>query len=681
MDFSNLHSFNIGKWQVSPGENLITSEDEEKSITSTSMRLLVCFAKYNGEVVSREVLISEVWQDRIVSDETISRTVAYLRKDLGDSAKESRYIKTISKHGYKLVVLPQAKLQQKKELNKKLVRFLFVGAFLTIFLISLLFQRAQQQRSFDQLVRTPLDTYGYSYVRQPRFSPSGRFIISNVGSELVVYDLQEDTSQILFDDNNLNETLATFSSSEEQIAFFSERVVDNEGNRVCDIVLYTFKTQHSRRLTSCDGIVRLSFDWSLDDRLLYMTKFESDESKGVIISVDTLTGEQRVIIEPESSTTFFYPRISPSGEKLAFVRFQVETGKTSIVVMELQDNDEAPIEFDIDFVTQVVWESDKLLFYSVARGGKEGIWRLNIDSNEKILLYNEKIQDFDFDSINNRFVTAVTTTLRQISRARKSDEQWYITPEISLNSNSYFPSVNYSGTQLAYISDQQGYNNIYIKDLVSGVSKPLTRNKSGRRDIPLWSQDNKKLLFLDMGEEQSDVVVVNIQNGQELFRLGSVRLAVWSFSPEKIIVSFKSKQGLFEVDIKNGHTRQLYDKHLYISVPISQNQFAVQLKALGPVYILNLAGEAPALTKVVDAERLFSWAIYKDQITLFSPQSDDKKLYSYPFFPEEKNTLSNNVEVGVVTHHSINPSNGDVYFNDAKQFGSQVFLLEPLSNN
>jgi TolB-like protein/Flp pilus assembly protein TadD len=65
------------------------------------MSLLVCLAAGRGRVLSKDEIIEQVWEGRIVSDEALSVAVHSLRRALGDSARNSRYIETIPGRGYR----------------------------------------------------------------------------------------------------------------------------------------------------------------------------------------------------------------------------------------------------------------------------------------------------------------------------------------------------------------------------------------------------------------------------------------------------------------------------------------------------------------------------------------------------------------------------------------------------
>lgn len=72
------------------------------------MDLLVLLASAGGRVVSKDEIIAVVWHGRFISEASLTRTMADLRRALDDTARQPRYIETIPKRGYRLVeaVLP-----------------------------------------------------------------------------------------------------------------------------------------------------------------------------------------------------------------------------------------------------------------------------------------------------------------------------------------------------------------------------------------------------------------------------------------------------------------------------------------------------------------------------------------------------------------------------------------------
>jgi len=91
-----------GRFLVTPSINAITNLQTQKEIRLEArlMQLLCLLAKTSGEVVTREYIIKEIWNDYGGGDEGLSQAIFHLRKALHDSNKE--IIETIPKKGYVL---------------------------------------------------------------------------------------------------------------------------------------------------------------------------------------------------------------------------------------------------------------------------------------------------------------------------------------------------------------------------------------------------------------------------------------------------------------------------------------------------------------------------------------------------------------------------------------------------
>ena len=84
------------------------------------MDLLVFLSSHEGTVVSRDEIIQAVWDGRCISESTLTRTVADLRRTLGDDARKCEYIETIPKRGYRLVARVSAAADASTEMTAEL---------------------------------------------------------------------------------------------------------------------------------------------------------------------------------------------------------------------------------------------------------------------------------------------------------------------------------------------------------------------------------------------------------------------------------------------------------------------------------------------------------------------------------------------------------------------------------
>ncbi len=68
-----------------------------------AVRVLFYLIQNRNRVVTKDELIAEVWEGAFVSDNSLTRVVAQIRKQLGDNARAPRYIETSSTVGYRFI--------------------------------------------------------------------------------------------------------------------------------------------------------------------------------------------------------------------------------------------------------------------------------------------------------------------------------------------------------------------------------------------------------------------------------------------------------------------------------------------------------------------------------------------------------------------------------------------------
>ncbi len=95
--------FRLGDWQVLPLRSSIERGDETIRLEPGVMDVLMALARRNGDLVTRDQLVDEVWGGRATADGPIDRRIAALRKAFGDQSEPRQYIETLTKRGYRLL--------------------------------------------------------------------------------------------------------------------------------------------------------------------------------------------------------------------------------------------------------------------------------------------------------------------------------------------------------------------------------------------------------------------------------------------------------------------------------------------------------------------------------------------------------------------------------------------------
>jgi DNA-binding winged helix-turn-helix (wHTH) protein/tetratricopeptide (TPR) repeat protein len=97
-------AFRLGEWLVRPDDGSLRSGESVRRLEPQVMGLLVYLASRVGEVVSRQDILEAVWHGRLVSEDALTGSISQIRSALGDEARVPRYVETLPKRGYRLLV-------------------------------------------------------------------------------------------------------------------------------------------------------------------------------------------------------------------------------------------------------------------------------------------------------------------------------------------------------------------------------------------------------------------------------------------------------------------------------------------------------------------------------------------------------------------------------------------------
>ena len=95
--------FRLGDWLVVPDECALEGPAGKSTIEPKLMSVLVTLCERTDETISAEQLLIECWRGTFYGDNPVHKSIAQLRRALGDSATEPRYIATIRKRGYRVI--------------------------------------------------------------------------------------------------------------------------------------------------------------------------------------------------------------------------------------------------------------------------------------------------------------------------------------------------------------------------------------------------------------------------------------------------------------------------------------------------------------------------------------------------------------------------------------------------
>ena len=97
------HFYDFGPFRVDALKRLLLRSGQPVQLTSKAFDTLLTLVSHSGEVLEKNELMKTLWPDTNVEENNLTQNVSMLRKALGESRSEHRYIVTIPGRGYSFV--------------------------------------------------------------------------------------------------------------------------------------------------------------------------------------------------------------------------------------------------------------------------------------------------------------------------------------------------------------------------------------------------------------------------------------------------------------------------------------------------------------------------------------------------------------------------------------------------
>ena len=106
VDANLLQGFYLDELFIEPLKGHVSGKDVSRHLTPKAGEVLLHLAQRPGELVARETLLEEAWGPGQGSTEALSHAISELRHALGDDPDAPRFVQTVPRRGYRLVVTP-----------------------------------------------------------------------------------------------------------------------------------------------------------------------------------------------------------------------------------------------------------------------------------------------------------------------------------------------------------------------------------------------------------------------------------------------------------------------------------------------------------------------------------------------------------------------------------------------
>ena len=113
-------NFHINSYEIRTNTHELFHKGKAQKIEPLIFKLLIFMLKNPVRLLSRDELMNNVWESRVISDSALSASICAVRHAIGDTARKQQCIKTVSGHGYRFVAeVTQVKNTENTEILTK----------------------------------------------------------------------------------------------------------------------------------------------------------------------------------------------------------------------------------------------------------------------------------------------------------------------------------------------------------------------------------------------------------------------------------------------------------------------------------------------------------------------------------------------------------------------------------
>ena len=98
-----MASYRFLEFELSEEDFTLSRRSQRIALEPKSLRVLTLLVNRAGHLVDKQELLESVWPNTFVEENTLTRTVGILRRELGDSSRDSKIIETVPTRGYRFI--------------------------------------------------------------------------------------------------------------------------------------------------------------------------------------------------------------------------------------------------------------------------------------------------------------------------------------------------------------------------------------------------------------------------------------------------------------------------------------------------------------------------------------------------------------------------------------------------
>ena len=700
------------------------TDQQWHDVEARQLKLLKLLIENYGQAVSRNQIMDALWNDTIVSDNSVSQAITQLRKSLHDDKETPRFIKTVPRVGYQLIaelVFPEPasdKIEQfkKNKLNLSLVAVasVLLGIAITISIVELTKPSLQvPQYSYESRLTSTPGPENFL-----RYSPKGRYLAFSQSStnrdqmDMAVFDAQTQAVHVI-KSTGYSEEAPEWSPDGKWLIYYRHDPISCE-IRVMSVInpVEAWRLSPDFHLSDCQvGFSRQKMHW-VSDNTLYLQRWQNNLP---ILTKLTLAMESYPSLIAQENVENIHPilmDIDKATNQLLFVE-QVTQGYM-LQHMDLTSAKRSIIEKREQEYWGIKWHESGQSFWL----GNESLRLMSLDgSSEVVHLPIGFIPDIDLNPNTKQLAHAeglVNVNLYDLQLKSLNNHQVVKAKQLSSSARTdVLPTLSKDGRQTAFISYQRRSTDglkhieIWLKNKDKKAANLLANLPENiHPKYLLWSPNGENLL---LGDSRHNLHLINIYSKHLvaiIFDYKNIDEVNWSSDGKFVIFSASNEDSkqLWQYDLQLASTKLLNEHKVLVSPRVGSRQennvqsklnrqssevlSVAQMKKLNPSYhhyiahveafLSAHAGEQLPVDNLAPSLLLYRPHVFDLGIYYVIKQGHQLGLYLYKFSQKKHVHIANigqhEQDINLMLNISASDDGKQLVFSKVEGFETDILL-------
>jgi Tol biopolymer transport system component len=360
-----------------------------------------------------------------------------------------------------------------------------------------------------------------------------------------------------------------------------------------------------------------------------------DRSMQGLCIVSLATGKKRALTQSGTSIDDFYPRISPDGKSIAFIRYSTH-GVGELYLMPLSSGVPRALTSFGRAIRGLSWTPDsQSLVFASDRGGGSELWSIDASGKNlnRVFSNSSSVSDLSIAPDAGSLAFVEQHENWNIWRLQIKDGKLSV-PQLFLSSSgrNHSPRHSPDGSRIAFVSDRSGSWEIWLCSQDGSNLTQLTHFHGPWIGGLTWSPDGKRIAFdVRIKGHASVYVVPSIGGASEPLEESGFeeKLPSWSMDGSSIYFSSnrEGKTTIYRRDLSSGATIRVVNE----GIALETSPDGASLYYVAPHGVLTRSsldgGNAVVLPVKLQPYGVLSWTLFDHGFYVLSEDAQSGALH------------------------------------------------------